>query len=357
MTKRLLLLNGLAVLMIPFHHASAFGLQALFDWTNRYRPVSVPNYDQIGSVSYYALIFIRQIDAYAIPAFLFVSGFFIAFMSRGKNLTLDSVLPRIKVLMIPLVIWTVIRFALLRQMPSSVFDVFDTYYFLVLLIQFYLLSIFLVPWTRKNWVAVLILTAAIQLVSESPLYFQTIGMSFPGMGFIGLFTPRWLAPSRILYFTLGLVAGIHMNKFKAWLERSKWVLLGVMIGSLVLTFVEYWLLTIVSGQAWVGPNNPGIARIVYATTFSLCFLAFSDLKLPYEKVIEDLGSKSLGIYLVNLPMMYIAAVLMYKFTPMLLGNMLVYMLVLMTVGIGTPLIFMEIVRRTPARVGYRYLFG
>ena len=357
MTKRLLMLNGLAVLMIPFHHASAFGLQALFEWTNRYRPVSVPNYDQIGSLSYYALIFIRQVDAYAIPAFLFVSGFFIAFMARGKKLTLDSVLPRIKVFMIPLVIWTVIRFALLRQVPGSVFDVFDTYYFLILLIQYYLLSIYLVPLTRKNWAVVLIVTAVIQLVSESPLYFRSIGMSYPGMQYMALFTPRWFAPSRIFYFTLGVVAGIHMNTFKVWLEKYRWALFGVMIGSLVLTFVEYWFLTRISVQAWIGPNNPGIARMIYATSFSLCFLAFSNLKLPYQRVIEDLGSKSLGIYLVNLPMMYLAAVLMYKFTPMLLGNMLVYMLVLMAVGIGIPLILMAIVRRTPARVGYRYLFG
>ena len=66
--------------MVPLHHSTAYGLQAMFEWTNRYRDVAVPNFDQLGTLPYYVLMFARQFDAFGVPAFLFVSGFFIAFM-------------------------------------------------------------------------------------------------------------------------------------------------------------------------------------------------------------------------------------------------------------------------------------
>ncbi len=81
MVRRLLLLNGLATLGVAIHHAVAYGFLAMFTWTNAYRDVTVPNYDMLGSPSYYALIITRQLDSFAIPAFFFMSGFFVAFAS------------------------------------------------------------------------------------------------------------------------------------------------------------------------------------------------------------------------------------------------------------------------------------
>jgi len=357
MTKRLLLLNGLAVLMVPLHHATAFGLQAMFDWTYRYRPVSVPNYDQLGSLSYIITMAIRQLDGFAIPAFLFVSGFFLAFLARGKELTLSTVTPRIKVLILPLAIWLVLRFLVLRRPPDSIYETLDTYYYLILLIQYYLLALLIVPAARKNWKLLLILTAGIQIVSESPLYFRTIGIDFPGLTYLGVLTPRWFFPSRIFYFALGVVAGMNIQAFKAWVTRHRWVLLGILIASAVLSFVEYNFIGTLSGKIWIGPNNPGLARLVYATTFGLCFLGFGDLELPFSRAVEYLGTRSLGIYLVNVPTMYIAAVLIFKFIPSLLGMQWIYQPVLVVVGIGAPLLLMEVTRRSPLRRGYRFLFG
>jgi probable poly-beta-1,6-N-acetyl-D-glucosamine export protein len=357
MTKRLLLLNGLAVLMVPLHHATAFGLQAMFEWTYRYQSVTVPNYDQLGSLAYIITMAIRQLDAFAIPAFLFVSGFFLAFIARGKELKFSAITPRIKVLLIPLFIWLAIRFIVLRRPPGSIYEVLDTYYYLVLLIQYYVLALLIVPAAKKNWKLVLLVTFLIQIIAESPLYFRTIGIEFSGLSYIGLLTPRWFFPSRIFYFSLGVVAGLHLPLFKTWVEKYKWVLLGTLIASAILSFVEYSYLGSLSEKTWIGANNPGFARLIYATTFSLCFLGFSEVTLPFSKGIEYLGSRSLGIYLVNVPVMYILAVFLFQFTPQVLGIQWVYQPLLVIVGIGVPVLLMEIVRRSPLRKGYRYLFG
>jgi hypothetical protein len=47
MIKRMLYLNGLAVLTVILYHSSAWGFIGMFFWTDRYRPVSVPNFDQL----------------------------------------------------------------------------------------------------------------------------------------------------------------------------------------------------------------------------------------------------------------------------------------------------------------------
>ena len=97
MITRLLILNGLAALGVVVHHAAAYGFLAMFSWTNRYLPVEVPNYDQLDSAAFYITQLIRQADAFTIPSFLFVSGFFVAFLAKGKEgrVRLRQVWPRI----------------------------------------------------------------------------------------------------------------------------------------------------------------------------------------------------------------------------------------------------------------------
>ena len=359
MTKRLLLLNGLAALMVPIHHATAYGLQALFDWTNRYRQVSVPNYDQLGSLPYYLIMISRQLDAFAIPAFFFVSGFFISFMARGKNgkLTWPTVMPRVKVLLIPFLVWTVVRFTLLQRPPSGPLDVFQPYYFIVLLIQYYLLSIWIVPLARKNWQMVLLTTAVIQVGVETLRIAQFLGDESSVIKLFIQLTPLWFAPSRILYFTLGVVAGLNLQPFKEWLGRAKWYLLFVVFASATISIVEYALLDRLNGPEWIGPNNPGYARIIYASTFSLCFLAFEDVSMPFAQIFSYLGGRSLGIYLVNVPATYAVAVLLYRLAPRVLGLPFMYLGILFLAGMGIPLLLMEMVRRSQVRSGYRYLFS
>jgi len=355
--RRLLQLNGLAALMVPLHHATAFGLQAMFLWTDRYRPVPVPNYDQLGSPTYYILMATRHLDAFAIPAFLFVSGHFVAFLTRGREPRWKMFIPRIRTVLIPWVIWTAVRFILLQRLPGTIGEVLDTYYFVVLLIQYYLLSVWLVPLAKKHWKAVLFTALLIQLAWEFPWYLKTIGVSSAELEFLRNATTRWLAPARIFYFSLGVVAGLHVGALKRWLARAKWVLGGAVVLFAVLSFVEYEFLRRIAGQEWIGPNNPGFARVVYASIFSLWFLAFDKLPSGLAKVLAELGSRSLGIYFMNVPVAYIFAVLMYRFTPWALGFQPIYQIVLIVTGLGIPLMLMSAVKNHRTRRMYRYLFG
>ena len=84
MIRRLLLLNGFAAIGAVLYHATGWGYTAMFWWTDRYLPVDVPDFSQLGSVAYFSLRLVEQLIIFSIPSFLFVSGFFIAF-ATGKS--------------------------------------------------------------------------------------------------------------------------------------------------------------------------------------------------------------------------------------------------------------------------------
>lgn len=358
MTKRLLLLNGLACLMVPFHHATAFTLDAMIRW--RYTLDPTLEQDFVGSFAYYLIMVIRQVDSFAIPAFLFVSGYFVSFMVRGRQtqLKLSMVMPRIKVLLVPFFLWTVVRYGLLMQYPTSVEDILSTYYYVPLVIQLYFLSPILIPMAKKNWKLLLIIAAVLQLGTESLRYFSAIGLEVPGLGFLMRVTPLWFFPRRIMYFVIGAIAGIYVKEFKEWVTQYKWWLLGTVVATAVLSIVEYELVAYLLGREWLGPNFSGIGRIAYATTFSICFLAFEDVAVPYAKQLNDLAMKSLGVYLINTPAIYVVGTLIYHFAPTIYTSMpLLYFVILTVAGLAIPIFLMELVRKTPAKAMYRYAFG
>lgn len=66
MARRLLMLSGLATFSPPLFHGADYGFQAIFEWTNRNMPVTVPNFNQLGRVSYCALLLTRQWSALGI---------------------------------------------------------------------------------------------------------------------------------------------------------------------------------------------------------------------------------------------------------------------------------------------------
>ena len=78
MRRQIPILRGLAILAVVYNHATGWGYTAMFWWADRYRQVgSLPNYDQMGSLPYYVLAVIQQLAQFSVPAFLFISGFFI----------------------------------------------------------------------------------------------------------------------------------------------------------------------------------------------------------------------------------------------------------------------------------------
>ena len=371
MIRRLLLLNGLAVLGVVINHSTGWGFTAMFWWVHRYMPVDPPNFEQMGSLAYYALLLVQQLIMFSVPAFLFVSGYFMAFATKRRASTVSWVIVRSRIwyLFIPYLLWSLLFFVgdLAEGSVYSIPEYLEllitgrtspAYYFVPLLIQLYLLSPLIVPLAKRWPIVTLLVAAAVQLGVRTFVYMDTLGVSLGAAeGLMGL-TQSWFFPSHLLWFTAGVAVGFHLDAFKTVLARFKWGFLAVALILLPLGVVEWQWILQRSSEMWL-PIRETLLDSVYAAAFILAFLSFGDLSLPYSGALGDLGSRSYGIYLVHSPVLAYGARAIYGLAPWLLAYQFLFVPLLVVLGLGIPLLFMAAVewRQSPVRGSYRYIFG
>jgi surface polysaccharide O-acyltransferase-like enzyme len=370
MIRRLLQLNGLAILGVILFHAAGWGFVAMFAWQARYAASVTPDFDPTGSAAYFALRLMEQLAVFAIPAFLFVSGYFVAFATRRDQRTVgwNVIGARIKGLAIPYLIWSVALFTL-AALQGQVFtptqyliglltgQANPAYYYVPLLIQFYLLAPLLVPLARRRWRLLLLATALIQLTVQV-LYFPTLyNVAAPAAlePFVDVL-PKWLFPVRIFWFTLGMVAGFHLAELKALLARIKWPALIAAILLIPLGVIEWETILRLSHQPLLA-HRETLLDTVYSLAVLLAFLAFDKTPLPRARQLESLGAKSFGIYLVHSPAMEFAARGLYHLAPWVLAQQFLFQPLIIVAGLSAPLLLMALVDRSPARKFYKALFG
>lgn len=367
MTKKLMLLNGLAIFAVVCNHASGWGFTDMFWWANRYRAVSVPNYDMVGTLPYYFLSIVQQLALFSVPAFLFTTGFFVAYAARSEKsgLSWKMILTRLTNLLVPYMIWSAFIFAsdqfLGRRYSIEEFLVrlvtgrlIDAYFFIPVLFELYLLSPFVVHLAKKNWKLLLLVAGLLQGAAVSLRYWN-------------FFSPVEKLPAPILYgldrffgswgvyFVLGVILSIHMVEFKQWLEQNKtWLLAGLVIFGIGV-IVESDVVSQLTGRQWVGPGL--LTANLYSIAFIFVFLAFESFTLPSPELFKLLAKNSFGIYLIHTLILEFVAKLIYHFTPLLLSSQIIFLLLLIGFGIGLPVAFMLVVANSPARISYRYLFG
>lgn len=370
MIRRMLYLNGLSIISVVVFHAVGMGFVAMFAWSHRYLPAGVPALSQVGSPSYFGLRILEQLVVYCIPAFLFVSGYFIA-VATGKSretVSWATIRGRLKSLLIPYLLWTgviLVMQVVLEDKELSLrrllLDIFtgssnEVMYFVPLLVQFYLLSPLLVRLAKKNWRLLLIVAALIQLGVQLLAYPVFLDLNLPNASAIPNLVPKWFFPARILWFTLGIIMGFQLDLFKPFLKRFRWVFLAVALASIPLGVIEWELYYRLSGQEWLA-HRETLLDSIYSLAVLLSFFAFLDTKLPFPKIVESLGSKSYGIYLTHAIFILYAAKVIYQVTPQLLGYQILLQSVLLLVGFGGPLMMMAVFERTSLRRFYKYIFG
>jgi len=367
MIRRLFLLMGLAILAVVWSHAAGWGQIAMFLWTDRYRPVAAPNFDQLGTPSYYVLLVIRQLTVWAVPAFLFISGCFVAYAARGSRSALSwkTVRVRITNLLVPYAIWSVmclignaldgITYTPLEYLERLVSGKADGPYFYVpLLCQFYLLAPLVVPMAKTRRWLLLLGAGLLQIGALGLRYRVFFGVDIPGARVVA---QGWLLFMWAFFFPFGIVCGLRAKQLKHWLTQYKWSLLVVTIVLGLLAILEPEVIYRTTGKEW--RFVPGtISTSLYSVAFILCFLAFDKVSIPFSGTVHQLGRRSYGIYLLHMRVMAFVARVIRQVAPRMLAHqVLVIMPMALAVGLTVPLFFMAFVSRSPVRKSYRYLFG
>jgi probable poly-beta-1,6-N-acetyl-D-glucosamine export protein len=367
LTKRFLTLNGLAIFAVVCNHASSWGSTAMFWWTDRYLPGTVPNFSQIGTIPYYFLLLEKQLTIFSVPAFLFVSGLFVAFASRGsqQNNGWKVPLSRITSLIIPYFIWSFIFIAIefilgdrfspleyLQQLLTG--QVSPGYYYVPLLCQFYLLSPLITRLAKNKIKLLLVGSIFIQIVVIGLRYGFYFWHDVSPFTLISSF-PDWFFGGWLFFFVSGTIIGLNIQRFKEWLSRKKifFVLPLLIFG--IFTLTESELISRSTGMEWTGPLL--ITSTLYAIIFVLFFLSITNFPVFIIKIIDFLGQHSYGIFLIHYVVLLLAAKVIYHIAPVLLSNEFIYQPVLIILAIGIPVICMTLIKRSPIQGAYRYLFG
>jgi membrane-bound acyltransferase YfiQ involved in biofilm formation len=370
MAKRLLFLNGLAIIGVVLNHSTGWGYIALFWWTDRYRQVAVPNFEQFGSLNYYALRLIEQLLGFSVPAFIFVSGFFIAFTAarspiKERWLVIRS---RLTGLLIPYLVWSLIMMSYdhfvnginypVDKMVQTIItgEAAPAYYFIPVLIQLYIISPFLIAMVQRDWKLTLLITVIVQGLLQIFYYSTQLGASNLTIKSIFFYIPNWLFINRIFWFTLGIVICLRLRELASWFERNHRFILIATITFFVAGFFEWELLLRISGREWLGYFDT-VVDSLYAVFLILSIVFFKiDLNNAVDW-ISSLGSKSYGVFLSHSLLLEIGARAIYRYAPFILAQQVLFQPVLWLIGLGGALMMIEAVRRTPLNPYYKYLFG
>lgn len=372
--RRLPVLGGIAIIGVVLNHAASWGHYAMFLWADRYRPVTAPNWDQIGSLPYYILFVLKQLPIFAVPAFIFIAGYFIAYSVQGdeKKVRWKVVKARLTYLIIPYLIWSILVFIRdfilsgTLQTPLSYLVTLLTggavgiYYFVPLLCLLYLFSPILVYLAKANFKLLLISTIILQFglvvfnnFSYSK-YLNLVDGNNPILDQLWVYNPSWSPAWHVFYFVLGIGLGLYLPTFTKYLNRYQPILFIVLPLAAILNIIESDFLLRVTLNHW-GAYLGRLSYHIYATAFILFFLSLETI--PNSKVLSYVNGKSYGIFLTHVIVIGTVAKIIYNFLPGFLAYAIIITIILFILGLALPLILMEVVRKSPARRSYRYLFG
>ena len=369
MHRRLLTLNGLAIVMVVLYHTVGWGFTAMFWWPHRYLPVTSPNFDQMYSASYFGLRFIEGAIAYAIPAFLLVSGFFVALSTKSEDSGpgWSQIRSRLRTLVIPYLIWSAIMIGVSVVGGEAITPLgvaralliggaAPAFYFVPLLVQLYLLGHFLIKWTRARPGLLLVIAAFVQILAHLGRYGQLLQGSHPILQGLEILSPAWFFPANVFWFVLGVVLGIRRTQLVPWLDSRRWMMLGLSIVLLVVGMLEWEFLLWQAPGPWLGPKETLVDNM-YSLVAILAVLGFLGGFVPFASELQSIGAKSYGIYLAHSLVLVAAARAVYHFAPQILGIQVIFQAIMLGAGISIPLGLMWLVKHSPARPAYTYLFG
>ena len=368
MTRKLLFLNGIAIIFAVYHHSIYWAVTAINYWGDRFISSATPELLSIPNVFSLFLRITDQIAGSAVPAFLFVSGFLYSFSLDRQTIrqSYRLIQKRILYLLFPYIVWSTatVVFRAIEGRSYTVVELIRVYllgeadapfYYVPLIIQMIILSPFLFKAVKKYPVVILPIAFVIQALSSIPWYFKVLEITpLQSLNFLNFFKSSYLI-SHLVWFLIGMVFFIYRQKIIAFLKKYLWGFLFLIAFTFFIGQLEIQQLMNVSGNNWINSQASIVTRFFY----SLLILAFAVFweNNAWVSRIEFIGARSYGIYLSHILTIEICARLIYHILPFILGQTVIFLGILVFLGVSIPLLIMYVSRITPLKTIYSYLWG
>jgi peptidoglycan/LPS O-acetylase OafA/YrhL len=366
--RKLLILNFIAIVGTVFHHSVHWLLtDVLFWWPEKFG-IILDLETTMGKLGFALFRALDAIAIVAVPIFVFITGYTVTKVISNQTTLKKNysiVLGRLKHIIIPYLIWSVILigFRFWRGESFSLEQIWimlfrgraaQEYYYIPILVQMYLLAPVLVRLTRKYMWLSLVVIVTINLIARTPFYlFQLTDAT--RVWWLAIFID-WQAPTYLIWFVCGLIFGFHMNIIYAWIIGHRKLLYGLTLIFLLLVTIEVsWFANLV-GKPWVY-SNMLLSSQIFGVLLTASLISLDLSKLPYQKTLLRFGVQSFGIYLMHSMILMVSAKTIFHVLPSLLRQPVLFQVVLVILGVSVPLIVMKLVDLTPIKRYSALLFG
>lgn len=278
------------------------------------------------SLLFYPFLFLNVFSSFAVPVFIFVSGFVLFYNYvdrplRGKHM-IEFFRKRLMFIVLPYVIFSLLYYLTLvarglmplGDLPLVLFTgkAYTHLYYVILIIQFYLVFPLLLWGVQR-------LRQWISSPRRAAFVILTAGLVIQ-WGFVLLNKYVWtlergsLAITYISYFALGAAVAIGHEEFKKWLFPPS----GTSIGrGQLISWCALWVVWLVVGLAYVQIWFVAYRKAIYADSLvyellrnahalvsalvlfqlSVVFYRYANIRL--RAMISWMGACSFGIYLLH----------------------------------------------------------
>jgi probable poly-beta-1,6-N-acetyl-D-glucosamine export protein len=348
MYRQIPALRGIAIIIVILNHAIYYS-----DFTG-----SEPAVYPFGNIANSVLTALGHLGIFAVPTFLFLSGCFFAYAYQDINSGnhFRRVWKSLRFILIPYLFWSILFYVMLFVIQGQTFTAPEyiknlfvgyPYHFIPLLVFFYLISPILVRAGKQHG---LIILAVFGLYQAFLLYLANSDLSSgPVMEWLKYFRVPVLYSTFAewgIYFPLGVIAAINAKKILPILKKY-----------LTLIFVAIILLFAASTYNLLFLNNFPFLDYIVVLLFVISLPAIRYDKIPFVRQLDKIGTKSFGLYLMNLIVINVMLAELKIFAPDIIKHEILLSTVLFVLGLFIPLFLMNVSARLPFRRFYKVAFG
>ena len=306
----------------------------------------------------FLLYFLSGLGIFAVPIFLYLSGAFFAYAASQDNLKTNYriVWNNLKHVAIPYVVWSLIFYLEIYFLHDKSYTPLEYVKYLVvgypfnfvpLLIFYYLISPILIRLMRYFGWAVIALIGLYQLILLNLLYPGMLGFAFPD--WMHILAPPVLSSTLAewaIFFPLGLIYVKRITSLTSFIEKTKWVWVGLTILLYAIALLDVLELI-----------HLPLARYLAPVTFMLLASIFKRNAFPFVKQLEVLGKRAYGLYLMNLILLDVLLYLIEKTVSTVLTFYLILIPFMFILALIIPLWIINSFERLRQPVLQRYVFG